>query len=161
MAMFDPKNDIIVDHYYCPCCLKYAPGITKAPEGSGYGDGECVMCYTNLMKHNKFHFIGRCSLNEALEFLNAPARKSDPLFDQEAYDARINYKPMEYEDILARAQNIRRRGGGCAVVECPYCHSKNTTKISSISKALDTAMFGIFGNKRNQQWHCNNCRSDF
>ena len=71
-----------------------------------------------------------CSLNEALEFLNDPARKSDPLFDQEAYDARINYKPMEYEDILARAQNIRRRGGGCAVVECPYCHSKNTTKIS-------------------------------
>lgn len=45
--------------------------------------------------------------------------------------------------------------------ECPYCHSKNTKKISTTSKVMDTALFGIFGTKRLKQWHCNNCESDF
>lgn len=47
------------------------------------------------------------------------------------------------------------------VVECPYCHSTNTKKISGTSKAINTAVWGIFGTKRHKQWHCNSCNSDF
>ena len=48
------------------------------------------------------------------------------------------------------------------IVECPYCHSANTKKITTTSKAVHTALFGIFGMSRNsKQWHCNNCNSDF
>ena len=47
------------------------------------------------------------------------------------------------------------------IVTCPYCKSENTTKISSFEKATSTFMFGIFGQKRKYQWHCNNCKSDF
>lgn len=46
-------------------------------------------------------------------------------------------------------------------VECPYCHSTNTKKISTTSKAINTAVFGILGTKRHKQWHCNECNSDF
>lgn len=46
-------------------------------------------------------------------------------------------------------------------VNCPYCNSTNTKKISSSEKVFNIAMFGIFGNKRKYQWHCNNCNSDF
>lgn len=46
-------------------------------------------------------------------------------------------------------------------VECPYCHSTNTKKISTTSKAVNTAVFGILGTKRHKQWHCNECHSDF
>lgn len=47
-------------------------------------------------------------------------------------------------------------------VECPYCHSTNTNKITNTSKAVHTAMFGIFSISRNsKQWHCNQCGSDF
>lgn len=46
-------------------------------------------------------------------------------------------------------------------VECPYCHSLNTKKISTTSKVVDTAVWGIFGTKRYKQWHCNQCNSDF
>lgn len=46
-------------------------------------------------------------------------------------------------------------------VECPYCHSTNTTKISAVSKAGSVAMFGIFSQKVKHQWHCNSCKSDF
>ena len=46
-------------------------------------------------------------------------------------------------------------------VHCPYCNSINTSKISTASKVVNTAMFGIFGQKRKHQWHCNSCGSDF
>lgn len=45
--------------------------------------------------------------------------------------------------------------------ECPYCHSHNTTKITTTAKAVNTAMFGVLGQKRKYQWHCNQCKSDF
>lgn len=46
-------------------------------------------------------------------------------------------------------------------VECPYCHSKDTKKISTTAKVVNTAVWGIFGTKRYKQWHCNSCNSDF
>ena len=46
-------------------------------------------------------------------------------------------------------------------VTCPYCHSTNTKKISTTSKMINTAMFGILGTKRHKQWHCNNCKSEW
>lgn len=46
-------------------------------------------------------------------------------------------------------------------VECPYCHSNDTKKITNTSKVVNTAIFGIFGTKRYKQWHCNNCKTDF
>lgn len=44
---------------------------------------------------------------------------------------------------------------------CPHCNSTDTNKISTTSKVINTALFGIFGNKRKHQWHCNGCGSDF
>lgn len=44
---------------------------------------------------------------------------------------------------------------------CPYCGSQNTTKITATAKAVNTAMFGLLGQKRKHQWHCNGCKSDF
>ena len=47
-------------------------------------------------------------------------------------------------------------------ITCPYCHSTDTKKITNTSKAVHTALFGIFSISRNgKQWHCNNCGSDF
>lgn len=46
--------------------------------------------------------------------------------------------------------------------ECPYCHSKNTKKISGLSKAGNVALFGVFAvGKVSKQWHCNACGADF
>lgn len=48
------------------------------------------------------------------------------------------------------------------VVECPYCHSTDTKKITNTSKAVHTAVFGIFSIGRNSKnFHCNKCGSDF
>lgn len=46
-------------------------------------------------------------------------------------------------------------------VTCPYCKSTDCKKITSAAKAVNIALFDIFGNKRRYQWHCNKCGSDF
>ena len=47
-------------------------------------------------------------------------------------------------------------------VECPYCHSKDTKKISNLSKAGSVALIGVFAlGKASKEWHCNQCNSDF
>ncbi len=47
-------------------------------------------------------------------------------------------------------------------VECPYCHSTDTKKISNTSKAVHTALFGIFSVSRNaKNYHCDHCGSEF
>lgn len=44
---------------------------------------------------------------------------------------------------------------------CPYCNSENLTKITSFDRAVNAAMFGLLGNKRKYQWHCNNCKTNW
>lgn len=47
-------------------------------------------------------------------------------------------------------------------VECPYCHSTDTKKITTTSKAMHTAIFGVYSVSRNSKnFHCNNCGSNF
>ena len=50
---------------------------------------------------------------------------------------------------------------GDPVIECPYCHSKDTKKISTGSRILSAGLFGFGSSKLGKQWHCNNCKSDF
>lgn len=45
--------------------------------------------------------------------------------------------------------------------QCPYCHSYNITRVTNMDKAVNTAVFGILGQKRKYQWHCNNCKTYF
>lgn len=72
-------------------------------------------------------------------------------------DDELIYKRVQYEKQVHK--NIEQIGA--EHVECPYCHSHNTKKITNTSKTINTALFGIFGTKRHKQWHCNNCSSDF
>lgn len=46
-------------------------------------------------------------------------------------------------------------------IECPYCHSTDTQKISGMSRAGSIVVWGIFSKKLGKQWHCNKCGSDF
>lgn len=80
------------------------------------------------------------SYEEQKEILQKRIRKSE--------EAKIN----EYQQKYLAEHNI----------ECPYCHSTNTKKISIGSKVTHTALFGVFSiGKNSKQWHCNSCKSDF
>lgn len=43
------------------------------------------------------------------------------------------------------------------VPHCPSCGSNNIKKISTTSKVVNTAVWGIFGTKRHKTFHCNSC----
>lgn len=43
-------------------------------------------------------------------------------------------------------------------VKCPTCGSSDVERVSSMEKAVNIGMFGLFGNKRNKQFRCNNCK---
>ena len=40
---------------------------------------------------------------------------------------------------------------------CPTCGSSDLRKIGTGEKVVNFAMFGIFGNRRKYQFHCNSC----
>lgn len=97
-------------------------------------------------------------------------------FENVYYCGNCNYRLLKKEDVKEiKNQNLSKReykiigmvpdptkNTSKTTVVCPYCHSDNTTKISNTSKALHTALFGIFSISRNsKQWHCNKCGSDF
>ena len=46
-------------------------------------------------------------------------------------------------------------------VECPYCQSTDTKKISGTTRFVSTGLFGLASSKVGKQWHCNKCKSDF
>lgn len=68
----------------------------------------------------------------------------------------------EYNNAVEKANTIREQQNDKPIVECPYCHSTNTKKISGLSKAGSVAVLGFFAlGKTSKQWHCNQCGSDF
>ena len=81
------------------------------------------------------------------------------------YCPKCNYYLGNYvgrKQVLPEYQPPQPAQPSTPVVQCPYCKSTNTKKITTTSKAVHTALFGIFSMGRNsKQWHCDNCGSDF
>lgn len=82
-------------------------------------------------------------------------------------DLKMDYGTKENNAILQARENYENKKSLQDYqyrdnAECPYCHSKNTMKISGLSKAGSVALWGVYAmGKVSKQWHCNNCKSDF
>ncbi|GFI44866.1 hypothetical protein IMSAGC019_00174 [Lachnospiraceae bacterium] len=59
-----------------------------------------------------------------------------------------------YKTVETQANSVHKPG-------CPCCNSEDLTRITFLDKAVNIAMFGILGNKRKYQWHCNNCKTNW
>lgn len=46
-------------------------------------------------------------------------------------------------------------------VQCPYCKSWQTERISTASRVVSVAAVGLASNKVGKQWHCVKCGSNF
>lgn len=71
---------------------------------------------------------------------------------------RYRLKKIEQESLKNASKNTTST---ISTVECPYCHSTNTKKISGTGRWLSTGIFGLASGKIGKQWHCNSCKSDF
>lgn len=57
-----------------------------------------------------------------------------------------------------REWQLSRRDGA---VQCPYCKSWDTEKISTASRVASVALVGVASGKIGKEWHCNKCGSNF
>lgn len=65
------------------------------------------------------------------------------------YELKMSQLRTQVEQQKAAAESNKPK--------CPTCQSTNIRKISATSKLTNVVLFGLFGNKRNKQFHCNSC----
>jgi len=70
-------------------------------------------------------------------------------------------KMSQFRNQLEQQKQMEQVGSNDNIPKCPYCNSTNLKKISTGEKVTNIALFGLLGNKRKYQWHCNSCKSDF
>ncbi|MCI8307572.1 MAG: hypothetical protein HFH14_05930 [Lachnospiraceae bacterium] len=73
-------------------------------------------------------------------------------------------KPVEYQlkiqqmkTQLYQQKQAEKNNNIINQPHCPTCNSDNLRKISTTSKVMNTAMWGLLGTRRNKTYHCNNC----
>lgn len=110
---------------------------------------ECKKCNKTMyfQSNTKYETICRTCKNEMQLIWEHNYRPNDGL----KAIKNSNIKENKYPEFNAPKPKI----------ECPYCHSTDTKKISGTSKFINTAIWGPFGTKRFKEWHCNKCGSDF
>lgn len=69
-------------------------------------------------------------------------------------------RKTELNHIKEKLQEQQDLASGKRVV-CPYCHSTDTEKISTMSRAVSVSLVGAASGKIGKQWHCKQCGSDF
>ena len=92
-------------------------------------------------------FYDKYGYRNEIEFTN---KYGNNRFSQDAFDCRIATIAEEKRNSIKQQSDIN-------IPHCPTCSSTNIHKISTASKALNVGMFGLLGNKRKKQFHCNNC----
>lgn len=134
----------------CPKCGKFYSSEEKCPDC----DTEMIDCHCT--NDEGFNMILNGTSKQWEQQMREKYVVGSPEFDEDLYNKRLQEEKAE-EDYYASIQTRPSQ----PKVECPYCHSTNTKKISSMAKVTNVALFGIFGQKRKHQWHCNDCNSDF
>ncbi len=131
----------------------------------------CDCCKSDVYPVPEQYLSSELSINEDLKenFVNEYIKSSSE-FDQYLYEDR-GKKAIQHANDFEKYNSALNHGkailegrdkGNKFGVECPYCHATNVKKITNTSKAMHTAIFGIFSMGRNSKnFHCNNCNSDF
>lgn len=91
------------------------------------------------------------------------AKSKNMNFDEYMTDRFENENGVkELKSFCNSVTSTFKNSNSTSSVKCPYCSSYNTTKISTMSKAIGAALIGVHALARNsKQWHCNDCGSDF
>ena len=126
-----PKAEPMFYGLYCPSCLNMSWIMDK-------DNGECPFC---KIKMNDSIYG---TFKDVMHYTdNHPELKQSPKFNEEAYNKRINYVPVEY--------------GSSNSTKCPTCQSTNVSKIGTAERVGSVAMLGIFSKKINKSFKCKSC----
>ena len=142
-------------------CMVCGYKMQPIPRGYGFSDEEIE----DFLSSNNSDFMEYWKQNEQRLFDEILSKS--PEFDINLYNNKdfiLTQQQQDREEAIIHGKAVLegRDKGNQFGVECPYCHATNVKKITTSSKAVHTALFGIFSVGRNsKQWHCNHCDSDF
>ena len=146
-------HPICEDYFYCKKCGRIIIRISKMT---------CDCCGSKMFpipeEYNKW---------KNLDKIKADVREKYVKTSSEFNPRTFKYREERFAADCAAKRAAKAAGkttspSGPPKVECPYCHSTSTKKISTLSKAAHTYMFGIFSMSRNSKnFHCNKCGADF
>lgn len=114
---------------------------------------ECPMCQNQLedtcITKEEYKVIDKIS--DDIFFLEAMIKlKQDDIIEYES-------KMSQFRCQLNQQKAVEEQKQESNVPKCPTCSSTDIKKISTTSKVMNTAMWGIFGTKRHKTYHCNSC----
>ncbi|WP_099467732.1 hypothetical protein [Konateibacter massiliensis] len=135
------------DIYLCTKC-GYFKFFFKKPESCNICDGDVVEI-TTLDDYTFAHMTDTEKEQFAINYVGHD-------FDPVLKNKRIDYDANRRAEIRENSNKFE-----ATHPECPYCHGRDTKKITTTAKAINTVVFGLLGTKRHKQFHCNNCKSDF
>ncbi len=148
------------DRYYCRKC----GAMSVIPP---WKEKTCKYCGSNVYPFpEECDKFSREEYDKLKEYIREKYVMTSPEFNQRSAQFREKIqaegRAIDAARDAAKAAGKTTSPSGSPKVECPYCHSTNTKKISTLSKAAHTYMFGIFSMSRNSKnFHCNKCGADF
>lgn len=138
--------------YYCPYCGKTYNFIIS-------NNSTCQGCFTDgvefsVAEHDSSYYIkmsvekhgNMMHMNEIL----LKEISKNPLFDIEKYKISTLKDSKNMSKLLSKSVADNKP-------KCPTCGSTNIKKISTTSKVVGAAMFGLFSKTARSQFECQNC----
>lgn len=139
--------------WYCPKCLKVYKHQAVFCFTYGKNEhGQWLSCRGNSTESTIVEMTFDTQ-EEFDAFMADPARKEDPLYDEDYHQAKI------WEDNYTPAKMPSTTIGGR--VSCPFCKATSVSKIGTVSRSVSFGIFGFGSSKIGKQWHCNKCGGNF
>ena len=128
-----PKQEKIRQGVYCPKCLESRFRLHEYEK--------CPLCQIEMINSIQGTFDEVWHYGD-----NHPELKESPDFDEQAYQKRINWVPVEYG--TSKLNNIPK---------CPNCGSNNISKIGTVGRSVSVGIFGLASSKIGKTHKCNHC----
>lgn len=114
----------------------------------------------NMLDQTKiFHYCINDRKEEAIKYIQLKVRNNYKIAET-IVNAYIEEMGDVIEDRKRGIEEYKERQLNERVLnkpKCPTCQSINIKKVSTTSRVINTAIYGIFGTKRYKTFHCNNC----
>lgn len=117
----------------------------------------CLQSWGLALVEGFFAFVllmgGYSKLQESRELFEKYSNNPDEYKKQLALD-KIHIEELQKQ----MQENKQNKNNLQGQIKCPTCGSINVNRITTSTKVVNTAMFGLFGNKRKMQFQCDSCK---
>lgn len=114
---------------------------------------KCPVCFSNKWSESELHSeLKRISSDDS--FIQAMIK----LHDEDPIEYQL--KLQQLKNAKEQQKQVEEKKQEECITNCPHCPtcgSSNLAKVSSFSKIIDSAVWGIGSAQRYKTFHCNNC----